>query len=316
MKARLNELSAQIKLCEEFVALCERIRHVEKLQDGLLEGKKISVEAELAEIMTQMQLASENLQHLEATLHNSVRAIGVLEQVELKGFIETARIRLGSLRRSADNATAQIANIEAAMSSGVDELNDLYAKLENMIEVQGLDPNTVQPKLVELRREKDALREAMKAEVSSIRTAKPPQTKGLALREKEFYPALIADIAQAKNSIEIISPYVAPDRAREVMAELAQMVARGINVMVYTKPSDEQEADLQVEVQAIITDAHRMKLTVIQRSAIPYNAAIIDNVICWEGDINILGTNTIQGTMRRTTASSYVRQLRHYLFNE
>jgi len=87
-------------------------------------------------------------------------------------------------------------------------------------------------------------------------------------------------------------------------------------VIVYTRPPNEQIPHMQSDSQNIITDAHRLLITVIQRSGIQYNAAIIDNVICWEGTINILGTSESHETMRRTVASSHVRELRHFIFSE
>ncbi len=325
MKPALKKLRGQIRQCEEFIALCERIKHLEKLQDGRLESKKIKIETERSEVLNQLHLVCGELERLEESLNNQVRLIGAFEEDQLKALMKTARVRIGSLRLSVDNLTKQIESIDDEIRNTAQQLQAMYPVLEDYIVADGFDPDTIEEKLAELRLEKESLTEAMKADVSTRatpdqrqqnRTEKQPPGDGISVHETEFYEGLLDDFAKAKSSVEIVSPYLTTQRTREMMVELARLAEKALNVVVYTSPPDEQNADIQSDFRNIIIDAHRLRISFVQRSGLQYNVAIIDNVICWEGSISILGSSRQQDTMRRTVASSYVRELRHFLFNE
>lgn len=326
MNPDLAELKWQIKKCEEFIALCERIKHLEQLQGGVLDAKQAKSEAVRKEALEQLQRADEVLERLEAGLAIKDRVISAFEQSQITEQIKTERIGISSLQLMIDDAIKQIEKIEDEKRRGASELDELYLKLEEAITVDGFDPNNTGQRLAELLKQKDALNEGKKAEVltrssadrgkGSQGPAALPPVSGVLLPEKEFYDALRADMRQAKTTIEIVSPSIVAQRARPMMAELAQLAGSGTNVIVYMRPAAEMPAREQADALSIIADAHNEKITVIQRSGLQYSAIIIDKHICWEGTINILGTSQVQGSMRRTAGDSSARKLRFFLFQD
>ena len=98
------------------------------------------------------------------------------------------------------------------------------------------------------------------------------------------------------------------------MPILASLVAAGKNVIVYTQPPNDLPESAKQESQSIISVAHRMRVTVMQQSGLHMGAAVIDGYICWEGGINILGTNQPGQTMRRIVGGIKARELRQFLF--
>lgn len=325
MNPALAKLREQIKQCEEFIALCERIKQLEKLQEAPLSAKKQKFELQRGEAMIQLQLVCAEIQRLEEILSGRDRFVAPFEQEQITGLIRTARIREGTMRFSVESSTKQMENIDNELAKTARELEELYPKLEEGIVTAGLDPDTVGDRLAGLKREKELLVEEMKAEVSTRRSdeemreqrrKKSLPAEGGAVPLTDFYELLIEDLMQAKKNVEVVTPYVSGARSREIMAVLAQLVANGKNVIVYTKPVDEQDPDSKEDLRDVLTAAHKHRLTVIQRSGLEYNAVFIDNFICWEGSVNILADSSSQDAMRRTTASMHVRKLRHFILAE
>ncbi|MBY0551010.1 MAG: hypothetical protein K2W95_27275 [Candidatus Obscuribacterales bacterium] len=325
MNPALSRLRDQIKQCEEFIALCERIKQLEKLQEAPLIAKKQKLEMQRGEAMIQLQMVCAEIQRLEEILSGRDRFVAPFEQEQINSLIRTARIREGTMRFSVENSTKQMESIDREIAKNALELEELYPKLEEGIVTAGLDPDTVGAHLAGLKSEKERLIDEMKSEVSTRQTAeevraqqsrKPLPVEGGVVRQSDFYELLVEDLMQTKKSVEVVTPYVSGTRAREIMAVLAQLVANGRNVTVYTKPSDEQDPGSQEDLRTILTAAHKHRLTVIQRSGLEYNAVFIDNFICWEGSINVMAGSSSQDTMRRTTASMHVRKLRHFILTE
>lgn len=325
MNPALAKLRTQIKQCEEFIAVCERIKQLEKLQEKPLIAKKQKLELQRSEALVQLQLVCAEILRLEDILSERERRVPPFEREQINELLRTARIREGTMRFSVENSTKQMESIEQEIESSTRELEALYPRLEEGIVTSGLDPDTAVEQLADLRRQKDLLVEEMKAEVSTrpsaneVRAGKSQKQmplEGGTVRLRDFYELLVEDLQRAKKSVEIISPNMTGVCAREILLVLAQLVANGTNVIVYTKPTDEQNPDTKEELRNILTKAYGLRLTVIQRSALEYNAVFIDGFICWEGSINVLGDSSPQDTMRRTTASMHVRKLRHFILSE
>lgn len=325
MDPTIAELRAQIKLCEEFISLCTRIKKLEKLQNVQLPTKRAKLEIACAEVSSQLQVVTNELHNLEGVLNNRNRPMGATEQEELKELIKTARIRVGSLELFGSESTQQIQRIDEDMSKNALELDHLYPRLEEAILTNGFDPNTVEETVAELRGKRTILSDAIREEISSRRSQgkkteqqeKQQQViEGSPIFEAAFYEALVADLAQAQTSVELVCPQVTMARVQQIMPYLGQLAAAGRNVVIYIPPPDARDPDSKAVTQRIVVYAHQLLITVVQRDGIQYNAAVIDNVICWEGTISILGTSQPKDSMRRTEASSHVRELRHFLFHE
>lgn len=322
MNPAIKQLRKQIKQYESFIELCDRIKQLEKAQNSYPK-KLISLEDERAQVSAQLAIVAEELARLERSADKARRTVGTVEEAQLQAMIKAVQVRQATLNNYFADVCKQAALLEGQAKLDEDELNSLYTKLDEFVQAEGMNPDTVHEDLAELRRQKDLVSDAMKAEISvrGAPNAQPSrsntaQLPDALLNEADFFRALYADLAQAKKNIEVVSALLSSERGNEVIAALAQLTAAGRNVTIHTTPASEYHPNDRQACYKLLTDAHRQRITVIQRSGIEYNVVIIDNLIAWEGSVSILGTSKPGANMRRTMASSHVRELRHYLFGK
>jgi hypothetical protein len=324
-QSELARLRGEIEECERFVALCERIKHLEQLEErNSLAIKKQKLQAQIAESEKQIESVANELRRNELALGSTERPMGAAEQEDLKQSIRFAKTRVRTLQIFVDDGIQQIRRIDEDMQNNAKTLQDLYVQLEQEMASKGLHPNTVNARLRELLERKTLIaavkranatpRTAMRNDPSIANTV--THADGTPLDEEQFFHCFINDLQLVKKSIEIVSADLSPQRSGQIMPLLANLVAAGKNVTVYTRPPNDLSEAAKQQSQSIITIAHKMRVTVKQQSDIPLGAAIIDAHICWEGGINILGDNTPGKTMRRIVGGIKTRELRRFLFEQ
>lgn len=131
--------------------------------------------------------------------------------------------------------------------------------------------------------------------------------------EKNFWSALWQDLADAKESVCIMSPFLTMHRSQEFFEAFAEMVRRGVAINLYTKPSDEQSDNMEVESENVIRNLRDRGVAVTTISKMHQKVVIIDNEICWEGSLNILSHRNSLEHMRRITGRQLCTEVRHNL---
>lgn len=320
----LAEIRMQIRKCEDFIAVCDRIKQLEKLSEDSGQTKKAKLQSHIADTAGQLQISEREHQKYQDDL-NSGRHIGAFELEQINGVIKTVQVRIRTLQASLNQMYAEIQRIDDEVAACLAELDELYPKLEHGISNDGLNPDTAVQLLADLRIQKEQVAAALKKEVSTRSqndsNAEPQQSRsspaeGVPVQANVFYNELLLDLQRAEKKVEVVAPNLCGPHTDLIMSTLARLAASGKNVVLHTKPTAEQDRNLQQSCRKLATEAHRCRITVIQRSGLDYNAVMIDNFVCWEGNVQILGFSSPGATMRRTSSSMHVRKLRHYLFNE
>lgn len=131
-------------------------------------------------------------------------------------------------------------------------------------------------------------------------------THELLVTEKDFFQLFFADLEQARDSVEILSPFVSSHRV-DVLQKLAELVKRGRKCFLYTRPPVKEHE------RSYVAQAESQGLQVLQRNDWHHKVAIIDAEICWEGSLNITSHNSSRDTMRRLVGRKYATEYRQLL---
>jgi hypothetical protein len=320
-KSELSKLNDEIRECEEFVALCNQIRKLEQLAESDSQKEiQQKLAQERAQCLASIRKIEMEIQQDEAELNTASRPMGTLERDTLSIRISDKKKRVCSLQISADHAEKIFTGIETQVLDNAVLLESLYGELELQME-QGLHPNTVKERIESLKELRDTLSSAKRANIPrKADQANPANSTDIGtapnevpIEETEFFQYLAKDLSIAQSKVEIISPYISSERARPLLLILARLAADGKNVVVRTRPPAEHDEQMKQDAQRVITDSHKLRITMLQKSNLTLNIAIIDERICWEGTVSILGPSQPGNTMRRVMGTKNVRQLRLFL---
>jgi hypothetical protein len=127
--------------------------------------------------------------------------------------------------------------------------------------------------------------------------------------EKNFYAQFFQDIKQAKKSIIIVSPFLSIRRSGHFMNYFQAIIAKGIEVEVFTKPLTEQSTELAEQANIVIEQLKAIGVKVEERYKIHNKTAIIDNNILWDGSLNILSHRDTGENMWRFEGASAVEEV-------
>ncbi len=131
---------------------------------------------------------------------------------------------------------------------------------------------------------------------------------------RDFFKAFRRDLTAAQTSAVLLSPFLTIKRSQYFFDQFRTMVAQGTRITVYTRPAAEfqQEQEMR-ESSAVIEQLKSIGVTVKERSNLQQKVALIDERICWEGSLNILGHGNSLEHMRRIDASAVVTEVRRSL---
>jgi|GEM_PF-871378 len=130
----------------------------------------------------------------------------------------------------------------------------------------------------------------------------------------DFWKAFGQDLLAAQHSVLFVSPGLTLNRCQYFSEQLKAMVAQGLTVMVYTRPAAELQQEHEArEAASAIAHLKNIGITVKERSNLQQKIALIDERICWEGGLNILGQGSSLEHMRRCKSDALAAEVRRGL---
>ena len=124
-----------------------------------------------------------------------------------------------------------------------------------------------------------------------------------------FQERFLQDIAQARESVVIVSPYVTSKRVRWIEAALQPCTQKQVNVSIITRTPASLPVSSRKAGEIAIGLLRAYPIHIIFREGIHQKFAIIDGSIVWYGSINLLSFSTSQESIMRLHSSSIARAL-------
>ena len=124
-----------------------------------------------------------------------------------------------------------------------------------------------------------------------------------------FQERFLQDIAQARESVLVVSPYVTVKRVRWIEAALQQCTQRNVKATVITRTPDSLPVTSRKAAGIAICMLRELQVEVICREGIHQKYAIMDGNTVWYGSINLLSFSTSQESIMRLHSSSIARAL-------
>jgi len=143
-------------------------------------------------------------------------------------------------------------------------------------------------------------------EIIKIGTEEAPS---ILYREREFYPIFFRDLINAKRRVIIVSPFISQQRLSDFIEIFKMLRNKGIEVKIYTRPLEQIDKKISLNIEKAIVLLRSMGINVIERSRIHYKVAIIDDHIVWEGSLNILSHRDTKEQMRRFESKAVVEEV-------
>ena len=105
---------------------------------------------------------------------------------------------------------------------------------------------------------------------------------------QNFEPLFISDLSKTKQSVVISCPKIKIGRHSQIVDRLADLMANGIEIVLYTKEENDDAILLQHQGISVIYNDH-----------LSLHAAIIDKSTIWYGSVNILGYRSLEDNLIR-----------------
>ena len=105
---------------------------------------------------------------------------------------------------------------------------------------------------------------------------------------QNFESPLISDLSKAKQSVVVSCPKVKIGRHSQIADRLADLMANGIEIVLYTREENDDAIRLQHHGISVIYNDH-----------LSLHAAIIDKSTIWYGSVNILGYRSLEDNLIR-----------------
>ena len=140
-----------------------------------------------------------------------------------------------------------------------------------------------------------------------------PENGGGVFTEGTFYPAFAQDLAQAAESIVILSPYATGRGTARWVESLRAALIRGVRVRVVTRPEAEFGGGGTEEVTELVRGLRVLGVTVDLRARMHEKAAILDGRLLWHGSLNILSHRDTSESMLRLASPAACQELARFL---
>lgn len=128
--------------------------------------------------------------------------------------------------------------------------------------------------------------------------------------ESTFYQAFHRDMARARHSVTIESPFLTVKRARAMTSILKKLRRKKVAVTINTRLPRHHTPKLQFEAEeAIILLKDAGAKVYVCRDLRHRKLAIIDDAILWEGSLNILSQSNSREVMRRIDSAKLCKQM-------
>lgn len=137
----------------------------------------------------------------------------------------------------------------------------------------------------------------------------PDPNRGHMYTERNFWAKFFQDVKRSQQRLIILSPFLSVRRSSTFMDYFRAMKERGINIEVYTRPKNQQTGEMANQSDIVIDQLRSIGVNVIERRSMHQKVAIIDDVIAWEGSLNILSHKDTGEHMRRFEGPSTVEEI-------
>lgn len=127
--------------------------------------------------------------------------------------------------------------------------------------------------------------------------------------QRTFQPRFLQDLSQARQNIQIVSPYITMKRVHWLEGQFRDAVKRRVVVTVITRPAHAFEGRSREAVTAAIDCLRGMGVTVICQNGIHQKYAIVDEQTVWYGSINLLSFGASEESIMRLVSGSVARAL-------
>lgn len=127
--------------------------------------------------------------------------------------------------------------------------------------------------------------------------------------EREFWPAFRADLLECSTSLVILSPFLARARAFSLIREFRRLRARGVRVLVYTRPAAGQAGGLGARFQVVVRALRSSGVEVRERERMHEKVVAIDGRVFWHGSLNVLSHSATFESMLRIESEDLVRSV-------
>lgn len=129
--------------------------------------------------------------------------------------------------------------------------------------------------------------------------------------QQSFYDAFERDLRYARSLVVIESPFITTKRLNALLPAIRRLRARGVRVIVNTKPLEEHDQVLYWQAVEAVAVLQEIDVTVLMTVGHHRKVAIIDDVL-WEGSLNILSQNDSCEFMRRIKSPLAVEEMMRF----
>lgn len=135
-----------------------------------------------------------------------------------------------------------------------------------------------------------------------------PKSAAGAFTEGTFYPAFLRDLARARESVVIFSPFATSAGTSRWVNPVRAALARGVRVRILTRPPGEPGGGTTDEVGELVRVLRDLGIAVDLRARMHEKIAILDSRILWHGSLNILSHRDTHESMLRIVSPAACSQ--------
>lgn len=130
----------------------------------------------------------------------------------------------------------------------------------------------------------------------------------------DFYAAFKYDLANARRSIIIESPFITTKRMDSLLPALGLLKQRGIEVVINTRSSpSEHDSEFSLQAMRAVRALQKRDVDVLYTARLHRKLAVIDGEILWEGRLNILSHSDSCEIMRRTISRQLANEMLDFI---
>ncbi len=127
--------------------------------------------------------------------------------------------------------------------------------------------------------------------------------------EQTFYTSFLHDLRGSRKEVLIESPFITERRMKSIYPVLRKLVKRGVQVSINTRDPYQHEPRMKYEAEAAVSALQALGVQVLYTDNHHRKLAIIDNLILWEGSLNILSQAVSSEVMRRLESEALANEM-------
>jgi hypothetical protein len=140
-------------------------------------------------------------------------------------------------------------------------------------------------------------------------SAPVPNGASAIFNEVSFWETFFRDLNQAEKSVFLCSPYVTRHRSAQIAPMLEQLIKNGLSVTILTRPPGSHSSNMIEGATEVLEQLREGGADIIEKENIHQKLAVIDDVICWHGSLNILSHRDTAESMTRVEGTDFASQL-------